>query len=218
MSGVLRKGLPPLTPRIASLRVDPRGYPIPWFVEEGDDFRIASAAKRVIAVREKLCWVCGQRLGVHLAFVAGPMCGINRTSSEPPAHLDCAQWSVKACPFLLLPHAKRRDAGLDDVVSPGGIAITRNPGVIMLWITKDYVCFKDGMGGWLIRMGEPSEVLWSCEGRPATRAEVLESITSGLPNLQRIADAEGAAAVAHLGKLSGEFIKMFVPAQAELSP
>lgn len=149
--------------------------------------------KFVRAIKEKLCWVCGQRLGVHYSFVAGPMCGINRTSSEPPSHHECAVWSAVNCPFLSNPRMVRRE---DEEINnqrlrdnAAGFAITRNPGVAMIWNTRQYEVFKTE-NGYLIQMGEPESVEWFANGRPATRNEVVDSVASGLPNLRRFAEME----------------------------
>src|SRR5258708_35755545 len=101
----------PLPSRMLSLPIDDRGYVVPWFVDWIDgkpEFRAMDGKKFVRAVREKLCWVCGERLGRYMTFVAGPMCGINRTSSEPPSHLECARWSARNWPFLSNPEMIRR--------------------------------------------------------------------------------------------------------------
>jgi hypothetical protein len=181
--------------RMQELPVDERGYVVPWFVawENGKpEFRAMDADKFVRALKEKLCWVCGEKLGVNLCFVAGPMCGINRTSSEPPSHVECAEWSARNCPFLSNPHMVRRE---DEELTrtahdPAGLFIRRNPGVAMLWITREYEIFPDGKGGHLVQMGEPERVEWWAESRPATRQEVLASIDSGIPNLEAIARLE----------------------------
>jgi hypothetical protein len=114
----LRKDLPVGIPdRIRNLPVDERGYPVPWFVDWIDgkpEFRAMDGRKFDRCINEKLCWVCGERLKKHVAFVIGPMCTITRTSAEPPSHLDCAEWSVKACPFLSKPQMKRRE---DDLIN-----------------------------------------------------------------------------------------------------
>jgi len=139
------------------------------------------------AIRERRCWVCGDTLGRHLAFVIGPMCAVNRTSSEPACHLDCATWSARFCPFLSRPHMVRRH---DDVINESGAgtaSILRNPGAAGVWVTGSYKLEKVGKAaasGYLVMMGPPSQVLWFCEGRPATRAEVLASIDSGMPLLE----------------------------------
>lgn len=190
------KATEPLPARMQSLPIDERGYVIPWFVEWIDgkpEFRAMSREKWVAAVKRKLCWVCGEPLGINVCFVAGPMCGINRTSSEPPSHLECAQWSARNCPFLSNPRMVRRE---DEEINnqkvrdnSAGFAITRNPGVAMLWITRQYEVFRTETGP-LIQMGEPERVEWYACGRPATREEVLASIESGLPNLEAMARLE----------------------------
>ena len=196
----LREGLEAPPQRIAKLPVDERGYPVPWFVDWIDgkpEFRAMDPDKWLRALREKLCWVCGERLGRYMVFIAGPMCGINRTSSEPPSHKECAEWSVRNCPFLNDPHAIRR---VDEKIGAdghcvGGVSITRNPGVSMLWTTESYSVFRDGRGGHLVHMGEPMSVEWYKEGKPATREAVMASIEGGFPALAEMAlKQEGAMA------------------------
>jgi hypothetical protein len=211
----LRPELEALPERMKHLSVDRRGYVVPWFVDwiDGEpEFRAMNPAKWVEAVRFKKCWVCGERLGRYLTFVAGPMCGINRTSSEPPCHLECARWSVRNCPFLNNPEAIRRT---DDKIGMegkcvGGTAITRNPGVSLLWTTKDYSVFSDGKGGKLLHMGEASEVEWWSAGRYATRAEVERSVESGLPALAAVAQQQDGA-MAYLLESKARFEKCYPP-------
>lgn len=189
--GTLRSDLPELPTRIKALPVDHRGYPVPWFVAWIDgkpDFRVADARKRVIAVNEHRCWICGERLGTYLAFVIGPMCAVNRISSEPPSHRDCAEFSARACPFLARPHAKRREAGLPETkVDPAGIMLERNPGVALIWITKGYRIIRTA-DGILFEVGPPREWLAFAEGRRATPEELQHSIVTGLPLLREIAE------------------------------
>jgi hypothetical protein len=179
----LHPGIEPPPPRMAGLPLH-RGYPVPWFVTFMDgvpEFRCMDGRKWVQAVREKLCWVCGWPLGTRLAFVAGPMCGLNRTSAEPPCHLECARYSARNCPFLSKPQMVRRENDMPEegVLSP--YAIMRNPGVTLVWITRSYSLFGDGHGNHLIEMGEPDATEWYALGKPATRAQVEESVRSGLP-------------------------------------
>lgn len=192
METKLRPELEELPSRMKDLPVDKRGYPVPWFVDwlNGEpEFRAMNLDKWARAIQGKLCWVCGERLGRYMTFVAGPMCGVNRTSSEPPSHLECAHWSARNCPFLNNPEAIRR---VDETVSNNNVAgfmLSRNPGVTMLWTCKDYSLFPDnlGKGGILIHMGEPDKVEWYRRGIPATREEVEESINIGLPALVAVA-------------------------------
>jgi hypothetical protein len=198
----MRSELQSLPHRMLSLPLDERGYPVPWFVAWRDgkpEFRAMDRNKFVRAIQEKLCWVCGEKLGVHFTFVAGPMCGINRTNSEPPCHRECAEWSARNCPFLVNPRMVRREEGLtsEELNSAAGHGLKRNPGVTMLWHTRNYEWFDVGKEfhgkpnhEYLITMGEPESVEWMAFGRAATRAEVIESIESGLPNLHAVASLE----------------------------
>lgn len=199
--GTAHQDLSAMPDRIKRLPLDPeRNVPVPWFVDWIDgkpEFRAMDGRKWKRAIYEHLCWVCGEKLGRNMVFVAGPMCGINRTSSEPPSHYDCAKWSAINCPFLNNPRMVRREDELINNQSlrdaAPGCAIARNPGVAMLWITRSFELFPDGQGKQLITMGEPERVEWYREGREATRAEVQESIDTGLPNLMAIAAQEKGA-------------------------
>jgi hypothetical protein len=186
--------------KMRGLKTDERGYPIPWFVGYVDgkpEFRSMDAEKWVRAIRQGLCWVCGNLLGTAKTFVAGPMCGINRTSAEPPCHIECARYSARNCPFLSQPNMIRREDEFtrecEAARPPAGIALSRNPGVTLLWQTRHFDVFDDFKGGKLICMGEPFNCEWYREGRIATRAEVEESIASGLPALEVMARLEPGA-------------------------
>jgi hypothetical protein len=193
-------------PRIACLPIDPqRGVPVPWFVAwiaGKPDFRVIGRNKMADAVNFRLCWVCGQERGANVSFVVGPMCAVNRTSAEPPAHRDCAIYSAKYCPFLTKPHMHRREANMPEGTVVSGEMIRRNPGIALVWSTRDWRPFRaprsDGGQGVLFAFGDPSETLWFREGRAATRAEVDESIRTGLPLLEEMADQQdgGRAALA----------------------
>jgi hypothetical protein len=195
----IRDDLEPLPLSMSSLEVDDRGYPVPWFVPKLNgvpEFRGMDVDKFARAVRERRCWVCGDRRGVYVAFVVGPMCGINRISSEPPSHLACARWSARNCPFLSNPRMVRREDEVSNNLrlaeDSAGTALARNPGVALLWITRQFEIIKDPLKkGYLFQMGEPYAIEFWCEKRLATREEIDASITGGLPSLEAVARAEG---------------------------
>jgi hypothetical protein len=226
----LRTDLPPLPARMQRLPIDPpRGVPVPWFVtwfDNGEvcragqgapDFRIVRTDRIIDAYRHSLCWVCGDRLGVHKSFAIGPMCAINRTSSEPPSHLECADFSARACPFLTKPHMRRRENDKPEGwIEPAGTMIRRNPGAILVWTTRSFKPFRAPGGvGFLFELGEPEHVRWYCEGWPATRAEVMHSIETGLPILRVEAESEGPDAVADLERLTDQAMRLL---PGEVSP
>jgi len=150
--------------------------------------------------------------------VIGPMCAVNRVSGEPPSHLACAEFSARACPFLSRPAAERREAGLPDEVSRSVHGLTRNPGVALVWITESYRTIDagaDGGTGTLLRIGPPRGTLWYAEGRPATRAEVLHSIETGLPALEAAARVDGPEALVQLREQTATALRL-VPVDVTL--
>ncbi len=183
--------------RIKKLAINKDGYPVPWFVAWIDgqpDFRVIKPDGIRDAVKMRLCWVCGEPLGAYMAFVIGPMCAVNRVSSEPPSHKECAIFSAKACPFLSNPERPRRETHLpEDHKEAAGIGIARNPGVTLIWITKSYKLFGVERGV-LFDIGPVEEVLWFARGREATHEEVLHSIETGLPLLKDMAKKDGEEA------------------------
>jgi hypothetical protein len=223
----LRSELEALPPRLRKLPVDARGYPVPWFVAwvDGPDgpetipeFRAMDGRKWSAAVKQRLCWVCGEMLGRWLAFPIGPMCAITRTTAEPPSHLECAEWSVRNCPFLSQPRMVRREDHLPaEAEMPAGHGIMRNPGVTCIWTTRGYELFDDGRGKALITIGECERATWWSEGRAATRAEVETSVAGGLPILLEEAKRQGSFAVDALGQQYAR-ARLLFPSEAPGSP
>lgn len=191
------------TPSVMRSRpIDHRGFPVPWFVTDKTpdglwDFVNIRHERMIEAVRHEKCWVSGQRLGKYKAFCIGPMCAINRTAGDPPVTREIAHWSVKVCPFMSRPRSRRAAHNEDQVSESAGIdgvGILRNPGVTAIWVTTNSE-YQRGRGFYL---GDPDNVSWWCEGRPATRSEVLASVSSGIHHLEKLAADEGPATVAEL--------------------
>lgn len=204
---------PELPDRIRSLPVDKRGFPVPWFAAWFDgepDFRCVAAGKIEQAIHRSLCWVCGHPLGRYRTFVTGPLCAINGMSAEPPSHRDCAEFSARHCPFLTQPRMRRNDKDLrQDVPHPAGEMIDRNPGVALLWTTRSCRIVPVN-GGVFFRVGPPHSVQWFANGHPATRAEVVAALESGLPLLRAKAEQDGPETMRELDRLFDQSLA-FVP-------
>jgi hypothetical protein len=214
--------LPAIPPRVARLPRDSRGFPVPWFVqwfENGEpawpgvgtpDFRVIDTRRFAAALKQALCWVCGEYMGRHRVFIIGPMCVVNRVTSEPPNHRDCAEFAVKACPFLTQPRMRRNAKDLPEGGEVAGFHIDRNPGASCLYETSDYKPFRTPAGGdgILFRLGNPARVDWFANGRTATHDEVLQSIESGYPLLEKMAQHDGAQAVAELSAQRDRAMKL----------
>lgn len=198
---------------IRRLPIDRRGFPVPWFVawvkdgkpvspgEAGGgepDFRAVRPGGTIMAHNGRTCWLCGKKmLSFHKTFVVGPMCAVNRISSEPPSHLECAIFAARACPFLTQPKMRRNEKDLPDDTTTAGVPIQRNPGVCLVWTTRSYSVVPVD-NGVLFSIGNPIETLWFCEGRWATHDEVMNSINTGLPTLIDMATKDGPAALIDL--------------------
>jgi hypothetical protein len=204
---------PRMPANIARLPTCPqRKVPVPWFVDWDPldptcppvpDFRIADVRKMGRAHREQLCWICGQQLAGRRAFVIGPMCACNRISSEPPSHVACADYAAMVCPFLAMPHMRRRDSSERMIASgkghaPAGIGHDRNPGVCIVWETHSYALQYEP-NGVLFKVGHPLQLRWMTRGRLATRDEAAVALVAGVQEVTfPMAVAQGPEAVAAL--------------------
>jgi hypothetical protein len=215
MSALAR--FPDLPEHMRGLKVDSRGFPVPWFVAWVDGepvFPVVESEKMGRTYRLGLCWVCGGALGRWKASVIGPMCAINRTISEPQSHVDCAQFSARRCPFLSQPNMKRVPGKVlpEARKNAAGLGIARNPGVTCVWVETARTTPFSAPGGFLFKLGNPQRVEWYAQGREATRGEVLESIESGLPSLiesiEQEAPKDRPGALAELERLKARALTL----------
>jgi hypothetical protein len=199
------------TPSIMQHRpIDHRGFPVPWFVTEKTkdghwDFAHVRRERFAEAVRKNVCWVSGQPLGKYKSFCVGPMCVINRTAGDPPVRKEIALWSVRICPFMSQPLAKRLEKDLQEIETRtmDGAGITLNPGVTAIYTTTTSRRRRGGT----FDMGKPVDITWWCRGVPATRQEVDQSIGSGIHLLYEAAALDGKEAL----QLLESFLKRAEP-------
>jgi hypothetical protein len=145
------------------------------------DFQVAEPEKRRLCINHELCWICGQPLGVFKTFVMGPIAAMNRISAEPPAHIECAEFAVQACPFMVNPSFQRGSTGRDDEIMPaGGVMLLTNPGVSALWTSKKPPKPRSAAPSVILEVGEPTVVRWYVMGREAARNQVLVALDSGI--------------------------------------
>ncbi len=166
---------------------------VPWFVhidEDGTpDHRLPHKTAIQDAYRFKTCWLCGKPRGRWVTFPIGPMCTINRISSEPPSHHECAVYAAQVCPFLANPNMRRRRTGLPEKRKTlGGVMAERNPGVTALWVTRTWHVSRE-FNGHLFRLGDPARVEWYTRGAPADRETAGAALSSGRDFLHQYADS-----------------------------
>jgi hypothetical protein len=215
-----------LPARIKRLPLDARGFPVPWFVawlDGAPDFRIIGPGKIHAALDKEVCWICGDKLGSVLAFTVGPMCLVNRLSSEPPAHLECARFAATACPFLTTPAATRNERGLPaEMIDPPGLHSPGNPAGCVVICCYRFTAFEVGAAHrtMMFQIGKPTKVEWFTLGRRASRAEALALLAVGTEKLKRVAevDPDPAAALRELGLLYGKAMAWLPVSRAVRDP
>jgi hypothetical protein len=178
---------------------------VAWFKEgtvqrEGfgePDFRVVDPQKMTSCVRLNLCWICGQPLGRHHAFVLGPMCVVTRVTSEPGSHHDCALYALQVCPFLVHPTRRRNERPFQtEIVAAAGEHSTANPGIMALWMTNGQALpfqAQRGAPGVLFHVSQPTVVTWWREGRLATRGDVSAALWAAEPRLRATCAVDGVS-------------------------
>jgi hypothetical protein len=166
------------------------GRPVPWFVSwsiktKQPDFQLVDPMKIGTALKHRLCWTCGEELRHTATFVIGPMGALNRITSEPGNHLECAVYAAQNCPFLLNPNRMRSEGG----VRPPHM-IDRNPGIVCLWETDGW-SLATKKNAILINLGPKLSLQWMTKGRLASRAECKEYVEGSLVELHKIALRSG---------------------------
>jgi hypothetical protein len=79
------------------------GLPVPFsqaWINDAPDFRAVDPNKTVQCVQEKLCAICGRKLGEHSYFACGPRSKASHLFTDPPMHKPCVEFAAQICPFL----------------------------------------------------------------------------------------------------------------------
>lgn len=111
----------PVPQMLARRPRDRRGFVIPWAVMVDEHstphFTVMDEIRRIHVLERDLCPLCGFKLFRYRAFVGGPRSAFdpNGAYTDPPMHLDCAQYALQVCPYLAAPHYASR---IDDKTIP----------------------------------------------------------------------------------------------------
>jgi hypothetical protein len=99
--------------RMKHLKVDPRGFPIPYGVVIDLDgtahFAVADEFIRQRTIAEGLCSICGTKLFRGRWLIGGPLSAFasNGCFLDPPMHDECAHYALQTCPYIALPRYRR---------------------------------------------------------------------------------------------------------------
>lgn len=129
-----------LPARLAARPFDARRkLPIPYVSEQDDgsvNFSVLNGARVLECAREGLCSACGQPHEYRIAFVGGPGGFRMRRYTDAPMHIECAQWSLRLCPYLAVERHRRR--GLTETTAAPGFTDMEKSEPVILAVTRRY--------------------------------------------------------------------------------
>jgi len=105
-----------LPPALADRPLDAEsGLPVPFEYEFDDDaggryhdFGAINRRRSIQCALSRLCGMCGLSLEYDIAFLGGPKALENRSYTDPPMHVTCAEAALQLCPHLAR-HTEPRD-------------------------------------------------------------------------------------------------------------
>lgn len=147
--------------RMAQLPRDARGLPLPYMTGDTGDFRIIDRERWEEIVTRRLCGICAQELDYWIAFVGSQGNVDTRVFLDPGMHVECARYSIEACPFLSLPHARRSGRALP---ADGRVytapPVRERPPRMALYLTRGFeITVHPGVGR-AILAAAPKSVEW----------------------------------------------------------
>lgn len=97
---------------LSHLKIDARGYPIPFFVpiiEGVPNFKYADHKKQELCIAKGICHICGLKLITgNYFFITGPLGLENKVVTDPAMHKSCAEFALAACPHMFFEKAERK--------------------------------------------------------------------------------------------------------------
>jgi hypothetical protein len=168
---------------------DDRGYPVFYAIMPDPrpldgahvDFRVLNERHHILCYTNRLCAICGQRLGSQAWFIGGPMCVQNRIFGDAPMHQECARYSMMVCPMLTIAPKAYSDRPIqDDRIdsSEDRSVITAKPARIVLAVPREYRMIKHSHGKPVFQLHPEMTVEWFttsgeylCRTRPTLFAQ-----------------------------------------------
>jgi len=165
----------PIPPRLAGRPRDRRGYPVPYIVmldaNGKPDFRVSDTLKVMRVVELRLCGLCGQPMGRYMGFIGGPQSFQSHCNTDPPSHVECAEYALKVCPFLANPSMHYAEkipmlAGAKTIVIPE-MPVER-PERFFLATAKSVEWVRLPSGNPVLQAGEWLTTRWFKDGQEIT--------------------------------------------------
>ena len=156
---------------VQHLHCDLLGRPIPfymrWIDDHTPDLDFIDAGKLTHCVTCGLCWICGETIpkSQQVGFTVTSTNALQRIATEPPQHVDCAEWAARVWPMAVTRSL------------PPFLKLQRYSGLLCVWITHHYhrpIKLPDGL--YRFDLGAPRRVIWVANGRELSRDEGQESM------------------------------------------
>lgn len=99
----------PIPQLMSHLPIEPRsGLPLPFFAASPEKGGAAVATMNAVMAccHKKVCWICGKKLLPFCCFISGPIGLSNQVATDGPCHPACAEYAVRACPYMAIPGFK----------------------------------------------------------------------------------------------------------------
>jgi hypothetical protein len=98
----------PLPKKMRALRLDHRGYPVPFIVLNDmagkPVFTANDSIRQARCIVEKRCPICGSRLDRIFWFVGGPLSAFHEYGlyNDSAMHKECMEYALRVCPYLAM--------------------------------------------------------------------------------------------------------------------
>lgn len=129
-------------PEALAQRPQYKGFPVPFVVLWADgvpDFKELDPERTRQALTERLCGLCGTKMGNKVCFVGGQLSLLNKIYTDPPNHEDCAVYAAQVCPHLAA--GKDYAANTKREAEMLGLVPIGQGGPVFLLIAKSYTAF-----------------------------------------------------------------------------
>lgn len=146
------------------------GYPVPYFaaiVDDAPDPRVTDPRKSRSCAKNRICWVCGQKLLSTCVFIGGPISTANLTYSDGPMHEECSTFALMVCPYLAVTKRDRRSDDLEGRMAQSEFSSMEKPERFGQLFCKGFVTRPDsGLGLLFLPVKSAVEkVVWWKDGK-----------------------------------------------------
>jgi hypothetical protein len=149
---------------LSTLPKDSNGLPIPFLSTlraKGQPYSMIDPAKWESAFRREVCGLCGKELSPILAFIGGPLNLDHRYFKMLPMHVDCAEYALKVCPYMVYENYAPANA----IVSSEQAALVANrPSRFLLGTTLTCTSVLAESGDWWANAGRWVATSWWKDG------------------------------------------------------